>query len=79
MTGKKIHLKSIDDVKKFVSIVQNYEGNVDLQSGKYVIDAKSILGIFSLDISKPLDMKIDMKESECKKLWKELGEFVIAE
>lgn len=76
MLGKKISLKSIDDVKKFVSIVQNYEGNVDLKSGKYVIDGKSILGIFSLDISKPLNMQLDMKESEGQRLLKELDEFV---
>ncbi len=46
-----IYLNSIDDIKKFVSIVSKYDGDFDLISGKYVVDAKSIMGIFSLNLS----------------------------
>lgn len=53
-----ILLKSIDDVKNFVSLVSKYDFDVDLISERYVVDAKSIMGIFSLDLSKPIDVKI---------------------
>ena len=53
-----ILLQSIEDVKEFNRIVAIYDGDVDLVSGRYVIDAKSIMGIFSLDLSKPIDLNI---------------------
>ena len=53
-----ILLQSIEDVKEFNRLVAVYEGDVDLVSGRYVIDAKSIMGIFSLDLSKPIDLAI---------------------
>ncbi len=46
------------NVKEFVKIVQDYPYEIDLKSDKYVVDAKSILGIFSLDLSKPLVVEI---------------------
>ena len=49
-------------VKKFVSIVQNYSFEIDLRSDRYVVDAKSILGIFSLDLSKPIDLNIHAED-----------------
>ena len=54
MTTFKIMLSSINDVKDFVNIVSRYDFDVDLTSGRYVVDAKSIMGIFSLDLSKPI-------------------------
>ncbi len=53
-----ILLNSIDDVKNFVNLVSKYDFEVDLTSERYVVDAKSIMGIFSLDLSKPIDVKI---------------------
>ena len=52
-----ILLQSIEDVKEFNRIVAVYDGDVDLVSGRYVIDAKSIMGIFSLDLSKPINIQ----------------------
>ena len=52
-----ILLKSINDVKDFVNIVNNYDFDVDMTSGRYVVDAKSIMGIFSLDLSKPIKVE----------------------
>ena len=54
----KISLNSIDKVKTFVNEINHYDAEFDLVSGRYVIDAKSIMGIFSLDISKPIDLNI---------------------
>lgn len=56
MTKTKISLVSIDDVKKFVSAVSLCDFDVDLNSGRYSVDAKSIMGIFSLDLSKPIEL-----------------------
>jgi len=53
-----ISLDSIDKVKKFVSITTKLDAEIDLVSGRYVIDAKSIMGIFSMDLSKPLRLRI---------------------
>ena len=54
----KISLNSIDKVKSFVNAITQFNFDFDLISGRYVIDAKSIMGIFSLDISKPIDLNI---------------------
>ena len=54
----KISLNSIDKVKSFVNDITKFDYDFDLVSGRYVIDAKSIMGIFSLDLSKPIDLNI---------------------
>ena len=51
-------LNSIDKVKAFVNEISKFDCDFDLVSGRYVIDAKSIMGIFSLDISKPIELNI---------------------
>ena len=56
MKSCEIMLSSIEDVKKFVNLVNMYEFDVDLVSGRYVVDAKSIMGIFSLDLLKPITL-----------------------
>ena len=58
MKTVKISLNSIDKVKAFVNDITKFDYDFDLVSGRYVIDAKSIMGIFSLDLSKPIDLNI---------------------
>ena len=58
MTALKISLNSIDKVKSFVNTIAQFDAEFDLVSGRYVIDAKSIMGIFSLDISQTIDFHI---------------------
>ena len=58
MTTKTIRINTIADVKKFCSIVIGCPYEVDIVSGRYAIDAKSIMGIFSLDLSKPIELNI---------------------
>jgi phosphotransferase system HPr-like phosphotransfer protein len=53
-----ISLNSIDKVKSFVNDISRFDYDFDLVSGRYVIDAKSIMGIFSLDLSKPIELNI---------------------
>ncbi|MQN01363.1 MAG: HPr family phosphocarrier protein [Lachnospiraceae bacterium] len=58
MRTVKISLNSIDKVKSFVNTISQFDSDFDLISGRYVIDAKSIMGIFSLDLSSPIDLTI---------------------
>lgn len=58
MKTVKISLNSIDKVKSFVNDLTKFDTDFDLISGRYVIDAKSIMGIFSLDLSKPIDLNV---------------------
>jgi phosphotransferase system HPr-like phosphotransfer protein len=53
-----IKLSTIDDVKSFVNAVTRFSGDADLSSGRYVVDAKSIMGIFSLDLANPIKLTI---------------------
>ena len=62
MTTVKVLLNSIDKVKAFVNDITKFDTDFDLVSGRYVIDAKSIMGIFSLDLSKTIDLTIHATE-----------------
>ena len=67
MKEVKIFLGSIDRVKNFVNEVSHLECDIDIVSGRYVIDAKSIMGIFSTDLSKPVNVRIHADGSEAEK------------
>ncbi len=69
-----IMLDSINSVKNFVNIVSKYDYEIDLTSGRYVVDAKSIMGIFSLDLSKPI--AVDIHSDNADELVAELKEFI---
>ncbi len=69
-----VMLSSINDVKNFVNIVSKYDYEIDLSSGRYVVDAKSIMGIFSLDLSKPI--KVEIHTDSCDALIDELKPFI---
>lgn len=58
MKSVNIKLSTIEDVKAFVNAVTLYNGDADLSSGRYVVDAKSIMGIFSLDLANPIKLTI---------------------
>ena len=58
-----ISLNSIDKVKAFVNDITKFDNDFDLVSGRYEIDAKSIMGIFSLELSKPIDLSIHAEEN----------------
>ena len=62
MKTVQISLNSIDKVKSFVNDITKFDNDFDLVSGRYVIDAKSIMGIFSLDLSKPIDLNVQAGE-----------------
>jgi len=64
MKTLQISLNSIDKVKNFVNDINRFDCDFDLVSGRYVIDAKSIMGIFSLDLSKPLTLNVHIDEDD---------------
>lgn len=70
-----IELSTIDKVKKFVSLISAFDGDFDILAGRYIIDAKSILGIFSVDLSKPLTLRIE-HENDWETVRDTLQEFV---
>ena len=76
MTNVTIRLTMMtDNVKNFVSIVNHYPYDMDLRSGRYVVDAKSILGIFSIDLSRPITLSI--YSDDCEDLLKELDGYLV--
>lgn len=75
MKSFNIMLKSINDVKDFVNIVNKYDFDVDLSSGRYIVDAKSIMGIFSLDLSKPI--KVETHVDDCSSFCEEIQKYIV--
>ncbi len=62
MKTVKVSLNAYDKIKSFVNLLTKFDADFDLTSGRYVVDAKSIMGIFSLDLSKPINMNIYAEE-----------------
>ena len=78
MKTVRISLNSIDKVKSFVNELVHYSDvDFDLVSGRYVIDAKSIMGIFSLDLSKPIDLNIHADDGEMEDILSHLAPHII--
>ncbi len=75
MRSVPIKLSFAEEVKTFVERVNRYPYDVDLRAGRHVVDAKSILGIFSLDLSKPITM--DVYDDNCDDLIADIQPFTI--
>lgn len=74
MKSVTILLNTINDVKVFVNMVSKYDFDVDLISGRYAVDAKSIMGIFSPDLSKPI--KVEIHSDNCEKFLEEIKPYI---
>ncbi|MDD6347804.1 MAG: HPr family phosphocarrier protein [Lachnospiraceae bacterium] len=72
-----VSLNSIDKVKHFVNDVNRFDQDFDLISGRYVIDAKSIMGIFSLDLSKPIDLNIHADGDDLQEILAVMKPYII--
>ena len=70
-----ISLKSIDDVKQFVQTLTVFDGEFELISGKYIVDAKSILGLFSVDLSKPVTLRIEVTDSKLEDILNAISKY----
>ena len=75
MRSVPIKLSFAEEVKTFVNTVNRYPYDVDLRAGRHVVDAKSILGIFSLDLSKPITL--DIYSDTCDDLIADIQQFTI--
>ncbi len=73
----KISLNSIDKVKAFVNEISRFDCDFDLVSGRYVIDAKSIMGIFSLDLSKSIDLNIHADGAALEEVLSVIGKYIV--
>ena len=76
MKTVQICLDSIDKVKSFVNEITRFDTEFDLISGRYVIDAKSIMGIFSVDLSKAVDLRIHAEGTEAEKAMEVISPFI---
>lgn len=77
MKAVDISLNSIDKVKTFVNLINRFDYDFDLVSGRYVIDAKSIMGIFSLDLSKPITLHIHADDTNAESIVTELAPYLV--
>lgn len=75
MRAVNIKLSLTENVKAFVNIVSRRPYDIDLRAGRHVVDAKSILGIFSLDLSKPVT--VEVYSDACDDLMEDLKPFII--
>lgn len=78
MKTLKIKLPGIEDVRNFVNTVSKYDVDMDLHSGRYVVDAKSLLAIFSLDLMSPIEVVIHTDGEVADKVVKEIEKYIIA-
>lgn len=64
MTTTKVFLKTFGDVQNFVNTIMTFAFDIDLVSGRYIVDAKSIMGIYSLDLTKPVELQAHTDDAE---------------
>ena len=68
---------SVDKVKRFVSVTAGFDTEIDVVSGGYVIDGKSFMGIFSMDLSKPLLVRVHENGERAEQIMKMFQEFTL--
>lgn len=73
-----IKLNSIDDVKEFCALTNSCRFDVDVLSGRYAVDAKSIMGIFSLDLTKEVELVVHASDEESEDFFDEIKKFIAA-
>lgn len=79
MKTANIRLSTIADVREFVGDIAAFDGDVDLSSGRYVVDGKSIMGIFSLDLLSPIKLTVRADDAAADELLKKINKFIIAD
>lgn len=68
-----VHLNSIDSVKQFVAVAERQRCEIDVCSGRYVVDGKSMLGLFSLDLSSPVGVRYYGEDEDAERFYTELA------
>lgn len=72
-----ILLRTVENVKRFVTKIAAFDEDFELISGRYVIDAKSLLGIFSIDLSKPILLRINAEGEKLEQIKEAIREFTV--
>ena len=75
MKSVNIKLPTIEAVQKFVDTVSNFDEDISLSSGRYIVDAKSIMGIFSLDLRMPICMSVN--SDSCDHIFDAVDEYIV--
>ncbi|MBD5143621.1 MAG: HPr family phosphocarrier protein [Ruminococcus sp.] len=75
MTETKIKLNTFADVQAFVSIITTFAFDIDLVSGRYIVDAKSIMGIYSLDLASPIALRAYTEDAE--ELFEAIDKYIV--
>ncbi|MDR3207267.1 MAG: HPr family phosphocarrier protein [Oscillospiraceae bacterium] len=70
-----VQLTSISDVKQFVNAACDQPFDIDIMAGRYIIDAKSIMGIFSLDLGKPIRVEIHGTDEDAADFYEKVKDF----
>lgn len=73
-----LDLNSIDKVKGFVSAIEKFDGYFDMATGRYVVDAKSIMGIFSMDLSKKVEFRILETNAQISEVEAAIAPYVVS-
>ena len=68
MITRKVSIPTIEKVKEFIQATSKLDTDLDLASGRHIVDAKSIMGVLSMDLTKPLNLNIYLDDSEIEKL-----------
>ena len=69
-------LTSINDVKTFVNTASDQPFDIDIVSGRYIVDAKSIMGIFSIDLAKPIQVEVHGTDADCETFCAAVKDFI---
>ena len=75
----RIRMNTIEDVKHFVTAANAQVSDIDVVSGRYIVDAKSLLGLFSLDLTKPVDVVVHGTPGDRTKFAQAIEDLVVAE
>ncbi len=76
MSKRMVVFKTPDDICEFVQKVEKYPYSMDMKRGRYIVDAKSLLGIMNLGFEQKIELKV--YEDECDDLWKDIEKYVTA-
>lgn len=77
MVTIKVKLNGINDIKSFCNKASAQSFDIDVVSGRYIVDAKSIMGMFSLDLSRPVEVTIQAEKSECESFLTEIDDLIV--
>ena len=75
MTTTKIQLVGFADVQTFVNTISKFAYDIDLVSGRYIVDAKSIMGIYSLDLTHPIELRAHTEDAE--ELFAQIAQYIV--